>query len=504
MSMKETIVMRRFGLVLVLMVGVMGCGIFAGCSSPSSDSGSGTGEGHWNQFRGPGGGGLGGDDAAPVKFDVGKARWSRALPSGHSSPVFWGEKLFITGIEGGKFETLCLDRETGDVLWRTEAPRVKVELHHPTSSAAASTPYVDGERVYVYYGSFGLLCYDLAGKELWKLKVRTPQNQHGTATSPIAYDGLVYLIHDSIDGDSYVLGVNAKTGKVKWKTERKVFSPNWSTPAIWQRDGGAQLVILGGGMLKGYEPLTGKELWTVEEMGAPIAVPVVGDSVLYVSAASGTQAGVNKSPLRWSFYTEFDKNSDGKIHVTEIPADKKLVMDPDLPEQAMPARSIVRWMDKDRDGAMSEAEFTAFLKMTNLDVRSSIRAIRAGGKVNVGVDEVWKYERSVPHMTSSIYYGGRVYMAKAGGVVTCLDGKTGKRIYAKRLGGRGGIASSPVVANGNVYVCSLDGVVTVFEAGDEGKVVGRSELGEAINATPAIVEGVVYLRVGKHLHAFSN
>ena len=274
----------------------------------------------WNQFRGPNGTGLAADAKPPVEFDLKKnVRWSIKVPAGHSSPVIWGEKLFITGITDGKFETLCIDRDKGNVLWRTAAPQTELESFHRTSSAAASTPFVDAHRVYVYFGSFGLLCYDHQGKELWQHAVRTPQNMHGTATSPIVHKQLVHLIHDSIDGDSYVLAVNKETGKLAWKTKRLVFNPNWSTPVIWQTGKADQLVVLDGGLLKAYVPSSGKELWTVAEFGAPIPIPVVGDGILYASATSGTDAGTNNSPLRWKFYVKYDKNKDGKVHTDEIP-----------------------------------------------------------------------------------------------------------------------------------------------------------------------------------------
>lgn len=308
-----------------------------------------------------------------------------------------------------------------------------------------------------------------------------------------------------MDGDSYILAVNKDTGKQVWKTKRTVFNPNWSTPVMWQTDKGNQLIVLGGGALKAYAPNTGSELWAVPDFGAPIPVPVIGDNFLFASAASGVEAGVTKSPLRWVYYEEFDTNKDGKVHTTEIPESAKIIFNPDQPEEKLPARSIVRWMDRNGDSAMTKVEFKNFINMINMNVRSSIKAITpGGGKAAAGKSKVaWKYERSIPHMTSSIYFDGKIYLANSGGRVTCLDAKTGAQIYRKRLG-KGSYSASPVIANGHIYICSLDGLITVFQTGKVANVVASIDLGQRISATPAIANDTLFIRTATHLHAFSK
>jgi outer membrane protein assembly factor BamB len=234
-------------------------------------------------------------------------------------------------------------------------------------------------------------------------------------------------------------------------------------------------------------------------------VPVIGDGVLYASATSGTDAGRADSPLRWKFYIRYDKNADGKIHANEIPEKAVIVFNPDLPEAKMPARGIVRWVDRDLDEAMSKKEFDQFLKLTNMDVRSSIQAIKPGpqGKAASKAQVAWKYERSIPHMSSSIYFDGKTYMANSGGRVTCLEAKTGKELYRKRLAS-GSYSASPVITNGNVYIASQEGVVTVFQAGEAAKVLATNDLGQTVNATPAIAGDVIFVRTETHLHAFGE
>lgn len=142
----------------------------------------------WNQFRGPNGSGVAADQKPPVTFDLKtNVRWSTKLPSGISCPAIWKDKVFLTGIDNGKFETICIARDKDNILWRTAAPKTKLENHHRDNSAAASTPFVDEQHVYIYFGSYGLLCYDHQGKQVWQHPVPTPKNMHGTATSPIVH-----------------------------------------------------------------------------------------------------------------------------------------------------------------------------------------------------------------------------------------------------------------------------------------------------------------------------
>src|SRR5262249_42487470 len=151
----------------------------------------------WPQFRGPGGLGVAQEGMKlPAQFGPAKnVVWKTALPSGHSSPCVWGDRIFLTGFDKKtkKLETLCLDREKGRILWRRTVPAKELEKVHTSNSPAASTPATDGKRVYVYFGSYGLLCYDLKGKELWKKPLPTPKTRFGSGTSPVVVDGVVLL-----------------------------------------------------------------------------------------------------------------------------------------------------------------------------------------------------------------------------------------------------------------------------------------------------------------------
>ena len=151
----------------------------------------------WNQFRGPNGSGVAPEARPPLALDAAHRAWQTDLPPGLSSPVLAGDRLFLTGVEGQRLVTLAFARADRRLLWRRQAPDVPLERVHRTSSPAASTPCTDAERVYVYFGSYGLLCYDLEGREQWRRAIPTPQSLYGMATSPIRYRDLLILVLDN-------------------------------------------------------------------------------------------------------------------------------------------------------------------------------------------------------------------------------------------------------------------------------------------------------------------
>src|SRR5258706_742278 len=152
---------------------------------------------NWPQFRGPGGLAVASDPSPPVHFGShSNLLWSTALPSGHSSPCVWDQRIFLTALDQWQLQTLCIDRREGKILWRQPAPAEKLEPTHRIGSPAASTPTADGERVYVYFGSFGLLAYDHDGHEEWRLPIAAPMVEFGAGTSPILSGDRLILLCD--------------------------------------------------------------------------------------------------------------------------------------------------------------------------------------------------------------------------------------------------------------------------------------------------------------------
>ena len=189
----------------------------------------------WSRFRGPNGTGVA--EAARLPSDFGpdkKVVWKVTLPEGHSSPVFAGDRIFLTGAEGGKradagrekvvdqggrLYTLCVDRRTGKELWRREVPRPRLERYQPTNSAASPSPATDGKSVFVFFGDYGVMAYDLNGKERWRYRMGPFNNVNGHGSSPVVFEDAVIMLADQ-DSNSYLVSLDKATGRVKGKVVR--------------------------------------------------------------------------------------------------------------------------------------------------------------------------------------------------------------------------------------------------------------------------------------------
>ena len=195
----------------------------------------------WPQFRGPNSSGIG-DGKPPVEFGPSQnVLWKTAVGSGLSSPVIAKGRVFLTEFDPPtkQLATLCIDQRTGKVLWRRTVAPAEIEKVHEMSSPAAPTPATDGERVYVYFGSYGLVSYDFDGKLLWERRLPLPENIYGAVASPIVAGDLLVLNHQG--KDAYLLAVNRRDGKTVWKTDRSKFQYGWSTPVYWRHDDSMKL-----------------------------------------------------------------------------------------------------------------------------------------------------------------------------------------------------------------------------------------------------------------------
>ena len=405
----------------------------------------------WPQFRGPNSSGLG-EGTPPVRFGPDQnVLWKTALGPGLSSPIIWEGRIFLTEFDRAhrQLATLCVDRLTGKILWRRSIAPGQIEKVHKISSPAAATPATDGERVYVYFGSYGLVCYDLNGNQKWERRLPLPENPYGAVASPILAGELVVLNHQG--RDSYLLGVNRRDGRTVWKTDRSLFQFGWSTPVHWRHDGIDEIVVLGGDFqpnqrLMAYNLADGAERWWVG--GLPPcgkSTPVIGDGLLFLAA-------------------------------------------PD----------IILETAAERQNPDRAAQFYA-------NNAARVMAVRPGSKGEVRqADIAWSEKKGVPGVPSPLYYNGRLYTFKNEGIVFCRVAKTGELVYTGRLGASGYYYSSPVAADGKVYIASEEGVVVVLDAGDKLNVLARNKLDAAILATPALVDGNIYVRTENHLYAFGK
>ncbi len=418
---------------------------------------------NWPSFRGANAAGVAEGQSPPTVFDVAKSvnvRWKTPIPGlAHSSPVVWGDKVFVTtavssaakpetrfGLYGDvepvkdepkhTWKVYCLDKTTGKVLWERNSfegiPKVK---RHPKATHASSTPATDGKHIIALFGSEGLYAYDTAGKLLWKQDLGTldagwfydPDYQWEYASSPIIYKNMV-IVQADLQKNSFIAAYDLKSGKRLWMTPREEI-PSWGTPTVYEGKTRAELITNGTKAIRGYDPLTGKQLWWLSpnsEITTP--TPVVAHDLIYVT--SGYR------PVQPIYAIRPGANGDISL----------------------------------KDGKESN-DFIA-----------------------------WSKQRGGPYMPTPIVYGDYLYTCSNNGVVTAYHAKTGEKIYQQRIADKGGaFTASPIAADGKIYLSSEDGEIFVFKAGPKHELLATNPVGEVLMATPAISEGMLIVRGLNHL-----
>jgi outer membrane protein assembly factor BamB len=271
--------------------------------------------------------------------------------------------------------------------------------------------------------------------------------------------------------------------------------------------------VLGSKKLIAYNPADGKELWSVP--GFPtetVCSPCYeGERLFACSSGIGGRSSEKFAFDGWKQLLAFDTNKDGKVQFEEIPEDFHLTVRPELPEGhpgrklGFNTREMVKGMDQDKDGALSEEEWNKLMADFE-SIDSPVLMAFRGGPMGQGEDRVaWKCARGIPEIPSPLAYHGKLFLVRDGGIVQCLDTAKGNVLYQERLGVAGGYAASPVGARDLVYLASQSGTITIIDARSESlNVLARNALGEKIAATPAFAENAVYVRTDKHLFAFAE
>lgn len=443
------------------------------------------------------GGVAAGAGPLPDRFESPEALlWRAPLADGQSTPVVCGGKVFVTVANPAtqSLATLALDRDTGKVLWTRPQPVRKIEIFHPQSgSAAPSTPACDGERLYVFFGSYGLLCYDLDGKQLWDLPLGPFQEEYGAGSSPMLAGNKVILNEDH-DLDSFLIAVDRFTGKVLWRTPRPDAIRSYSTPRLWQRGGTEELLVAGALELSSYDPSNGQKLWSTHGL-ARIVIPLPamdGSKVYMASWSPGGDAQARVSLDAWPAALEkWDLNKNGRLTKEEI-------------KDANVLERFYR-MDIDQNQELNESEWTRYADIFRR-ARNAVLAIQPGshrGELPES-DVVWSYPKGVPYVASPILDKGVLWMVKDGGIVTRLDVETGRSLSEERLNAPGSYFSSPITGDGKVYFCSDQGVVTVVANEPQWRPISAHSFHEKIHATPVIEGNRIYLRTAKALYCFQG
>lgn len=424
------------------------------------------GDAHWPQFRGPGASGQTHGPAVPTTWNVETGenlKWKMPLPGlGLSSPVIWGDRIYLTTAISGagkeklrvgrygditpfmdnsshRFLVIAVDRHSGEVVWQKTAhegvPKIQ---RHTKSSHANSTIAVDADHVVAFFGSEGLYCYDHDGKLQWKLDLgvldsaffRVPSAQWGYGASPVLYQGRL-IIQADVLSDSFLVVFNARNGKVLWQKTRNDV-PTWSTPTVVPEGERTIVVCNGWKEIAAYDLADGTRLWTMKGLGdIPVPTPVAGNGLVFITNAHG----------------------GGK-----------------------PIYAI--------DPARATGDISLKKTATKND------AI------------VWSTSRGGAYMPTPVLVDDLLYVGQDNGVLVVYDAKTGDRKYEQRLGkGGSGFTASSVASGGNVYICAETGEVYVVRAGEEFELVAENDMGEVLMATPAIADGTLYVRGQTHLFA---
>ena len=415
----------------------------------------------WPQFRGVNASGVSTSTEAPLRWNGEKGEnilWKTAIPGlGLSSPVLHGDRIYVTsaisadastkvkhGLYGSteshadtskhQWKVYALDRKTGKIAWEQTAvegtPKTK---RHPKATQANCTPATDGTYVVAYFGSEGLYTYSTDGKLLWKKDLGIvnagwffePDYEWGTASSPILYNGSVIVQVDR-QKDSFIAAYRLKDGVEVWRTARAEI-PTWGTPTIVESKSGVELVTNGTKAIRGYDPKTGKELWSVgPNSEITVTTPIFANDLIFVS---------NSYP----------------------PMQKTYAIKP---------------------GASG-------------DLSKETAAI------------AWSKPRGV-YMPTPLAYQDQLYIIQNNGILNAFGAKTGDNVYQQRVATGGAYSASPIAAAGRVYLTTEDGEIHVIKAGATFELLATNPMGEVLMATPALADGVLYVRGMQHLFAVAE
>jgi outer membrane protein assembly factor BamB len=495
---------------LMLTAGVVGV-LVAGSAGAQSTGGEG-----WRQFRGPNATGIATvTKAPPVDFGPGRnMRWKTDLPPGHSSPVLEGDRLFVTAFDSARERllVLALDRRTGAERWRRDITYERLGSSHAVSTPVTATPVVDGERVYAYFVQAGLFAWDLDGNPIWSLPIPFEQVRFGSGTSPILAGDRLILNRDSAV-DPFIMAVDTRSGDVLWRVAREIppgpavpFA-SYSTPVL----AGDQVVVHGMGTITSYDIATGARRWWVNASSTGTSTPALAGQMLYVATWSpfGEDDQLPALPDFATVLRDHDRDGSGTISQAELEAARiTIARRPEVPDVPGATFSVPFGMtDADKSGDLTAGEWSALLAtVRRLTVNHGLLAVRSGGEGDVTTSHVlWREDRSLSEVPSPLFYEGRIYYVRNGGILTCLDAATGAVKYRTRLGAPGPYYSSPIAAGGRLYVGSGEGLLVAFAPGDTLTVLARNDLGEPLFATPAVSEdGTMYVRTPTALYAFGE
>lgn len=421
----------------------------------------------WPQFRGPLASGIVESDQLPEQWNIHTGEnisWKMNIPGlGHSCPVIWGDKLFVTtAVSGSGSDSLkvglygdidmvgdrsvheywvyCINKKSGELLWKELAHRgIPRTDRHTKSSHANSTPATNGKYLVAFFGSEGMYCYDFEGNLVWKKDFGRinvgpydePSVEWGYASSPILHENRIIVQCDIVGGEGFLASLDLETGKEIWRTPRGDVG-TWSTPNFYKQDGHRQIVVNGFMHIGGYDFDSGEEIWKLSNGGdAPVPTPVFAHGLIYIHSSHG----------RYQPIFAIRPEAKGDISLA-----------------------------RDLDSLSNE-----FI--------------------------VWSIKRGAAYMPTNLVYGDYLYNLRMNGNLTCFDALSGEVIYKERIPEARGITASGVASGGKLYYSTEQGDVFVVKTGSDFEVLSRNPLDDLIMATPAISEDMIYFRTQHSLVA---
>ncbi len=465
----------------------------------------------WPQFRGPNSAGVATGPPPPIRFGPGENElWRTPMASGHSSPCVFGDSIFLTTYDQKqrKLAVVCIERSSGRIGWQRDVPTDQIEKGHPSFNPASSTPACDGARVVAYFGSFGLICLEMSGRPLWEVRMPLAKSFAGNATSPAIVGDRVILYRGTYV-DHFLLAVDKHSGKELWRVpQAEQFTGEMACTAcpIVADD---RLIVHTARSLQAFDVSTGQRVWVAKCATTATSTPVLaGDEVIVVAWNKMGEPSLRPPfPTFERLAAEHDKDDDNRINRNEFPV-QWIFHRPDGAEAPMNGGTVPFGLaDKNRDRGISADEWAATVRelerfRAGYDTHGML-AIRIDSEGLVGADEIRTLETTgIPEVPSPLYDGKCVYFVKNGGILTCLDVKTGRRLYRMRTGGRGTHYASPLIADGKIYTIAGDGRVSVLTLGANPELLATNVMQEGVYATPAIVDGTIYVRTHSSLFAF--
>jgi outer membrane protein assembly factor BamB len=395
---------------------------------------------NWPQWRGPNGDGLSKEKSFPTRWSkTENVAWTLPLPGqGGSTPIVWGERLFLTSADKNDDLWLMCVSTAGQDLWKRKLGNVHIRTFGNEGNGASASPSTDGKHVWAFVGSGDFACFNLDGKQIWKFNAQERYGkfniQFGMHSTPVLYGDRLYmqLIHS---GGAWVIAVDKNSGKTVWKAARKSDGRgenehSYASPVIWHKGDKAYLITHGNDYAIAHRLDNGAEIWRVGDLNPKTKYR---NDLRFVA-----------SPL----------------------ATPDLIVVPSAKHHAVVA------IKPDAAGF-----------------------IRAGSEY-----ELWRDPTGTPDVPSPLLYDGRVYLCGEDGILSCRDAKTGEALYRESVH-RSKHRASPVCAGGHLYLTALDGTFSVVKAGAKFDLVATNRLPDSFAASPTLANGRIYLRGFKTLYA---